>query len=222
VINLDRSGSIDLLADVARPPTIGAAGSHRDGSVKWWALACAGLAPVVMISAWIVADAAQSESYSPMRETVSILSGYAATDRWIVTGALLVVGVLYVLTAVGVAALRMSARIGLVVAGAASIGIAACPEPVVGSTTEHMVCTSVGATAIAVWPILTVRRSAPESVLVSGPVVASVTVIFVVLLGWMVIETQGGQQLGLAERTDSSIQIVWPFVVAWALWRRRR
>jgi hypothetical protein len=48
---------------------------------------------------------------------------------------------------------------------------------------------------------------------------AAVTVVFVALLAWLVIETQGGTALGLAERLSSSVQITWPFVVALVLRR---
>jgi hypothetical protein len=41
------------------------------------------------------------------------------------------------------------------------------------------------------------------------------------LLGWLVIETQGGRDLGLAERLFLSIETCWPFVVAVALRRTR-
>jgi hypothetical protein len=44
-----------------------------------------------------------------------------------------------------------------------------------------------------------------------------VTTVFIALLCWLVIQTQGGSVLGLAERLASSIQITWPFVVALAL-----
>jgi hypothetical protein len=36
----------------------------------------------------------------------------------------------------------------------------------------------------------------------------------IALLGWLVIETQGGSVLGLAEHLTSPIQITWPFIVA--------
>jgi hypothetical protein len=39
------------------------------------------------------------------------------------------------------------------------------------------------------------------------------------LLGWLVIETQGGSDLGLAERLFISIETCWPFIVAVALRR---
>jgi hypothetical protein len=46
---------------------------------------------------------------------------------------------------------------------------------------------------------------------------ATVTAVSIALLGWLVIETQGGSVLGLAERLTSSAQITWPFIVALAL-----
>jgi hypothetical protein len=44
-----------------------------------------------------------------------------------------------------------------------------------------------------------------------------VTAVFTALLGWLVIETQGGSDLGLAERLFLSTETCWPFVVAIAL-----
>jgi hypothetical protein len=41
--------------------------------------------------------------------------------------------------------------------------------------------------------------------------------VFIALLGWLVIETQGGSDLGLAERLFLSTETCWPFIVAIAL-----
>src|SRR5690349_16592360 len=60
--------------------------------VPWWALVSAGLSPVVATAGWLIADAAQPASYSPIQKTVSALAGQAGTDRWIMTEALLLVG----------------------------------------------------------------------------------------------------------------------------------
>jgi hypothetical protein len=46
-----------------------------------------------------------------------------------------------------------------------------------------------------------------------------VTAVFLALLCWLVLETQGGSNLGMAERLTSSVQTSWPFVVAVVLWR---
>jgi Protein of unknown function (DUF998)/Protein of unknown function (DUF3040) len=137
------------------------------------------------------------------RQTVSVLAGHAAKDRWIVTGAVYVIGMCHVATAAGLRRLNLRARVGLVVAGLAAIGIAASPQPVSGSNTKHLVFTVIGAVAITVWPALGAQRRAPASILVNARVSAAVSLGFLILLSWTVVETQGGASLGLAERVSS-------------------
>jgi hypothetical protein len=43
------------------------------------------------------------------------------------------------------------------------------------------------------------------------------TAVFMALLGWLIIETQGDRGLGLAERLFLSIETCGPFIVAAAL-----
>ena len=74
---------------------------RAEGLVPWWAVFSARLAPVLLIGAWLAADAVQPASYSPIRQTISVLAGDAATDRWIMTGTLFVVGGCYLVTAAG-------------------------------------------------------------------------------------------------------------------------
>jgi hypothetical protein len=150
---------------------------------------------------------------------VSVLAGKAATDPWIVTGALFVVGACHFVTAAGLTGLRRSARILLAVAGTSGIGIATSPEPAHGSTPQHLAWTALGAVAIAVWPAFVAQRSSPRSTILSGYGCAMVTAMFLALLGWLVFETQWGGALGLAERTCLSAETTWPFIVAVALRR---
>jgi hypothetical protein len=185
--------------------------------VPWWTVVSAGLSPVLATGGWLLADAVQPASYSPIRKTVSVLAGHAGTDRWIMTGALFLVGGCQLVTAAGLAGARVPARIVLAVAGLSSIGIAASPEPVRGSTPQHLAWTALGAVAIAVWPALVARRAPPRPLIVSSYGCAVVTALFVGLLGWLVIETQGGTDLGLAERLFLSIETCWPFIVVIAL-----
>jgi Protein of unknown function (DUF998) len=186
-------------------------------SVPGWAVVSAGLAPVLATGGWLVADAVQPASYSPIRKTVSVLAGHAGTDRWIMTGALFLVGGCQLVTAAGLAGVRVPARILLAVAGLSSIGIALSPEPARGSTPQHLAWTSLGAVAIAVWPALVARRAPPRPLILSSYGCAVVTAVFIVLLGWLIIETQGGSDLGLAERLFLTTETSWPFVVAIAL-----
>jgi hypothetical protein len=185
--------------------------------VPWWTVVSAGLSPVLATGGWLIADAVQPASYSPIRETVSVLAGHAGTDRWIMTGALFLVGGCQLVTAAGLAGVRVPARIVLAVAGLCSIGIAASPEPASGSTPQHLAWTALGAVAIAVWPAFVARRAPPRPLILSSYGCAVLTAVFIALLGWLVIETQGGSDLGLAERLFLSIETCCPFIVAIAL-----
>jgi hypothetical protein len=193
-----------------------------DRPVAAWVPVCAGLSPALLTIAWLIGDAVQPTSYSPVRQTVSVLAGYAGADRWIVTGGLYVIAVSHFATAAGLRVLTVRARVGLVVAGLAAIGIAASPQPVSGSRAQHLVFTCIGAVAITAWPALAAQRRAPASILVSARVSAVVSLGFLILLCWTVVETQGGGSLGLAERVSSAIQIGWPLAVAVSLQRTRR
>ena len=190
--------------------------------VPRWAVVSAGLSPVLLTGGWLVAGAFQPTSYSPIRETVSVLAGHAGTDRWIMTSALFLVGCCNFVAAAGLTGVRLPARILLVVAGLSSIGIAVTPEPVVGSTPQHLAWTSLGEVTIAVWPAFTGRRGSPRPLILSIRGAATVTAVSIALLGWLIVETQGGSALGLAERLTSSVQITWPFIVALALRRPPR
>jgi Protein of unknown function (DUF998) len=194
-------------------------GPRRDGTVPTWAIISAGLTPILLTGGWLVAGTLQPASYNPVRDTVSVMAGHAGTDRWVMTGALLLVGGCHLVTAAGLGAIRISARVLLILAGLSSIGIALCPEPIVGSTPQHLAWTSFGAVIITVWPAFAARPGSLQPLIVSRPGSAVVTAMFLVLLCWLVLETQGGSYLGMAERLTSSVQTSWPFVVAVVLWR---
>jgi hypothetical protein len=86
-----------------------------------WAVASAALSPVATIGGWLVAESLQPPTYSPLGSTITGLAGLGATDRWIMTIALLVVGACYFATAACLPAVRVPARIVLMVAGLSSI-----------------------------------------------------------------------------------------------------
>ncbi len=178
-----------------------------------WVLVTAGLSPLLVTGAWLAAGAVQP-AYSPVHDTVSALAGQGSTHPWIVTGALFAVGGCYLATAVGLTSLRTPARILLAVAGLSSIGIAASPEPVVGSTPQHLAWTALGAATITIWPAFTVRRGARQPLVLTARGAACVTVVFAALTGWLLVETRNGTLLGLSERVMSAVMTMWPFIVA--------
>ena len=207
----------------ARPLPIPAAWPVRSSpATRPWAIISAGLAPILLTGAYLIADILQPASYSPVRMTISVMAGQAGTDRWVMTGGIVLVGGCYLVAAAGLTGVRASARALLAVAGLAGIGIAASPEPARGATPWHLAWTMLGAVTIAVWPAFAARRASPRPLILSVCGSGAVTAVFVILLGWLLAETRDGSVLGLAERLTSSIQTCWPFIVALTLRRTRR
>jgi hypothetical membrane protein len=192
---------------------------HSSLATRRSAIISAGLAPILLTGAYLMAGILQPASYSPVRDTISVMAGQAGTDRWVMTGGIVLTGGCYLVTAVGLTGVRASARALLIVAGLAGIGIAASPEPTRGTTPRHLAWTVLGAVTIAVWPAFAARRASPRPLILSVYGSAAVTAVFVALLGWLLAETRDGSVLGLAERLTTSIQTCWPFIIAVALRR---
>lgn len=184
------------------------------------ALLCSVSMPIVLTTAWLVADTLQPPAYSSMRQTVSVLSGHAGAHRWIVTTALYAIGIAYLVSAAGMRGLATAARAGLLVAGAMALGVATFPVPVHGTSRSHAACVAIGAVAIAVWPALAARQDSVRAAV--GPrVSAAAIVVSAGLFFWTAFETRDGDLLGLAERVSSALQVAWPGVVALMLHRAR-
>jgi hypothetical protein len=191
-------------------------------AVRKWAIISAALAPILLTGGYLIAGALQPASYSPMRKTISAMAGQAGTDRWIMTGGIVLVAGCYLVTAAGLTGARAPARALLIVAGLAGIGIAASPVPASGATPRHLAWTTLGAITTAAWPAFTAPRTSPRPLILSSYGSAAVTAAFAALLGWLLIETRDGSVLGLAERLTSSIQTCWPLIVALTLRRTPR
>jgi hypothetical membrane protein len=167
-----------------------------------------------MMAGWLIGDVLQPASYSPTRQTISVLAGRAGTDRWIMTSALSLVGACYLIAGLGLYRLRARPRVVLMISGLAAIGVAACPEPVSGSTPQHLAWTALGEVAIALWPAFVALPLALRPANLSVPVCIAMAGASLGLLVWLAVETQGNEALGLAERVTISVQMMWPFVVA--------
>jgi hypothetical protein len=205
-----------------RPPVPAAWPATGPGpAARPWAIIPAGLAPVLLTGSYLIAGILQPASYSPVRKTISAMAGQAGTDRWIMTGGIVLVAGCYLVTAAGLTGIRAPARALLILAGLAGIGIAASPEPATGATPRHLAWTALGAVTTAIWPAFAAPRTTPRPLILSVCGSAAVTAVFTALLGWVFIETRDGSVLGLAERLTSSIQTCWPFIIALTLRRAR-
>ena len=186
--------------------------------VPGWAVGAALLAPVVLVGGWLVAGALQPASYSPMRQTMSVLAGHSGTDRWVMTAALLLVGSCQIATGAGLTGVGMPARILLILTGLSTLGIAATPEPATGPTSRHLAFAVSCVVTTAVWPVFVARRAPARSWILGVYGCATVTVVFAGLSCWLLIAARdGGGDLGLVERLTSAVQSLFPFVVALAL-----
>jgi uncharacterized protein DUF998 len=204
-----------------QPSPANSKGLPRAGRpVSGWAVGTALLAPVVLVGGWLAAGALQPASYSPMRQTMSVLAGYSGTDRWVMTAALLLVGSFQIATGAGLTAVRMPARILLILTGLSTLGIAATPEPATGPTWRHLAFALSCVVTTAVWPVLVARRAPARAWILGVFGCATVTVIFAVLSCWLLIAARdGGGDLGMVERLTSAVQGLFPLVVALALHR---
>jgi hypothetical membrane protein len=191
--------------------------------VPGWVVATALLGPAVLVAGWLLAGALQPASYSPMRDTISVLAGYTGTDRWVMTAALLLVGGFQVATGAGLTAIRLPARLLLIVTGLSTLGIAATPELATGPTSRHLAFAVSCVVTTAVWPVLVARRAPAPSWIVSIYGAAAMTAVFAGLSSWLLIAAQAGAgDLGLAERLTSAVQASFPLVVALVLRRAVR
>lgn len=174
-----------------------------------WALASAVLAPVALATGVVVGASRQPFAYSSVRDSISALAEHGASDRWIMTAALAVVGACYVFTAIGLTESNPSGRWLFALGGVATVVVAALPQPTAG----HVPAAGIAFVALAIWPAL--------SGLPTRRVGVGAAALMVILLGWFGWQL-GGQWLGLTERVLAGAESLWPLLLASALLRRDR
>ena len=165
------------------------------------AIVSATIAPVALVGGWSWAATRQRPGYDAVRDTISSLAARGAHDRWIMTTALIVLGLCHTVTAAGLTEARPLGRISLGLGGIATIGVAQLPQPSAG----HVPMATVAFVALSAWPALAgvpTRRAATLAT-------ASLTM----LLGWLVVALQRGSLIGIAERALAAGQALWPLCV---------
>ncbi|WP_370101384.1 DUF998 domain-containing protein [Streptacidiphilus sp. MAP12-20] len=182
--------------------------------VPWWAVVSSGAAPVVLIGGWVVGAALQAPGYDPVTDTISELAGSGAAFPWLMGGAIGVLGVCHMVTALGLRVAGLAGRVALAAGGAASILVACSPVPPSGGSMRHSTGVVLGYSFLAVWPTLAAYRRRDLSAWGLRPVL-SVTVTALFLLGalWFLEELWGHGAAGLVERLLTTGQAVWPLVV---------
>ncbi len=177
----------------------------------WWAVAAAGAAPVLLIGGVSISAALQPASYNLIRDTISQLAGWGATDSWVMTSALAGVGVCYLLAALG---LYFAGRVGRVLpaaGGVATLSIALVRAPRHGySIADELAVIAVAVTCCS-WPAFASRLGHPASLLTSTPSFAAARV-SPALAAWYALEHHSAL-LGLAERCAAAAPPLWLLAV---------
>jgi hypothetical membrane protein len=178
--------------------------------VRNWVLVSAAAAPVAMIGGWSLAQARQSGGFDQVRDTISALAAQGADERWIMTTGLFVLGACHLATAAGLTEAAPAGRMLLALGGAATVVVAASPQP----AAPHIPAAAVGFGALALWPAFSALPSRRSGVAATGVMLA--------LLVWLGVELRGGNHLGLSERLLAGFQSLWPLFVVLAVVRARR
>ncbi|SCL30751.1 Protein of unknown function [Micromonospora pallida] len=177
--------------------------------VPRWALLSATAAPVLLIGGWTLGAARQPGGFDQVVGTISALAALDATDRWIMTVALLGLGICHCVTAAGLRPLRATGRLLFALGGVATVAVAAFPLPDAhGSSPAHGLAAAVAFGALALWPALAVPRRWG----------AGAAGVLLALVGWFVVElVTGGSRIGLAERVAAGAEALAPLLVALTL-----
>ncbi|TQJ21783.1 uncharacterized protein DUF998 [Micromonospora sp. A202] len=198
-------------------------------AVPRWALLSAAGAPLFLIGGWTLAQAAQSDEFDPVRQTISALAAADADQRWIMTVGLAGLGICHLATALGLVVAAPAGRGLLALGGLATLVLVAFPQHPGGGSTTHVVAAGVAFVALAVWPALAVpRRAAPSLGRArrdppggSAPRVRwtalAVTAALLGLLGWFAVEFfTDGAWIGLTERLVAAAEAVVPLAAVLA------
>lgn len=186
--------------------------------VPWWVLVSSVAAPVLLMGGWTVAAAVQPEPFDPVVGTISALAAQDTPHRWLMTGALLGVGLSHLVTALGLSPAATPGRLVLGLGGVATLAVSAFPIPSgVGSSSAHSAAAAVAFVSLAVWPAFGWIRPPPGRIPINvlGPrVSAAATGALLLTLAWFFAELlTSGQRVGLAERVAAGAQATWPLVV---------
>jgi hypothetical membrane protein len=181
--------------------------------VRWWALVSSSLAPVALVGGWTLAAGLQPGGFDSTVETISALAARDAADRWLMTTALLCVGVCHVVTALGLPGAATAGRTVLGIGGVATMLVAAFPLPASGPAPAHAVAAGLAFAALAVWPALAWRRGNGNPAVLRPAASCTAALVLLGLVAWFAVTLSTGDQVGLTERLAAGAQACWPLLV---------
>src|SRR6187549_2238612 len=134
-------------------------------TVPGWSVVTSAAAPVLLIGGWTLAARLQPGRFDQVSGTISALAADDATHRWVMTSALVGVGVAHVGTALALRPANPAARWLLATGGVATVLVAANPLPAGGGPApEHAAAAGVAFLALGLWPTLSWLRRRGETI----------------------------------------------------------
>jgi hypothetical protein len=127
------------------------------------------------------------------------------------TASLAGLGACHVVTAMGMRPVRIAGRVVLAAGGAATLLVAAFPQPVKGNSVAHTAAATVAFISLGAWPAFAAQRRSSAPLLRRTSSLAA-TALLLGLVVWFAIEVHGGER-GLAERAAAGAQALWPLAV---------
>jgi hypothetical protein len=166
---------------------------------------------VVLVAGLTVAGSRQPAGYDPVRDTISALAARGATDRGVMTAALVLLGLCHATTAAGMSPGRRPGRCILAGGGLATVLVAVFAQPARGNSVAHTIAAAIAFCALSIWPLFAAGRCNRTPLLTRVPSVGA-TVFMLGMVMWFVLELHGDQR-GLAERAAAGTQALWPLAV---------
>jgi len=181
--------------------------------VPWWGVVSSVLAPLILIGGWTTAADLQPHPFDEVRRSISALGAVGMPYGWVIAVALIGVGVCHAATGLALRPAAEPGRILLIIGGISSVLIGLNPQGQYSGSLPHEAFSLIGVVVMTIWPVAAIRRD-PGAPFGLRPAAAyATTAITLVVLLWFTIELFNGAQLGLAERTVTADQSLWPLVV---------
>lgn len=163
---------------------------------------------------WMVAASLQGSAYDPAAQTISVLAAPGGSGYWVMTGAFIALGACHLLTAWGLRPAAVPGRVALAAGGVTALVVAVVPAPSSGGSLSHGSVAAIGFTVLAAWPVLAIRTGDSVPWALRPLPSLGATAVMAVGAGWFLLELHLHGVAGVAERAVTTLQSVWPFVVA--------
>jgi hypothetical membrane protein len=181
--------------------------------VSWWGVASSVLAPVLLVGGWTAAADLQPVPFDAVSRSISALAAQGMPYRWLITSALLGVGICNFVTGLALRPAAETGRILLLLGGVCSMLIAAYPQHSHSGSPAHEAFSVVGVVLMTLWPVAAIRREPDAPYCLRPRVTYCAVLVNLGLLAWFTVELFNGPLLGLAERLVTVDQATWPLAV---------